>query len=301
MKSFQSIVRSQKWLWSSCLLVMACICGFFYSGCAVDASALKEGMRGAEVAELQKQLTKIGFYSGPTNGRFGPLTKAAVVSFQDEVGLKTDGIAGDATITAIRRSLAPQTVTYTVASGDNLWDIAKRFKVSVSSITKANSLNTQKLLPVGKKLVIPASGVAAYKVSRGVIASQSHVVALPWATVNTLFKSSATITDVKTGITLSVRRRGGTLHADVEPETAEDTKRLKAIYGSHWSWARRAVIVRIGVKTIAASINGMPHGGSSISNNGFSGHFCVHFLGSRIHKSGKVDEQHQAMVRYATR
>ncbi|NHN35018.1 hypothetical protein [Paenibacillus agricola] len=50
---------------------------------------------------------------------------------------------------------------------------------------------------------------------------------------------------------------------------------------------------------MAASMHGMPHGGDGIPNNGFSGHFCIHFLGSSTHVSGSVDPEHQLMVRKA--
>lgn len=44
--------------------------------------------------------------------------------------------------------------TYTVKKGDNLWQISKKFNVSVSDIKKANNLKNNKL-QVGMKLVIP--------------------------------------------------------------------------------------------------------------------------------------------------
>jgi hypothetical protein len=101
------------------------------------------------------------------------------------------------------------------------------------------------------------------------------------------------------GKTLNVVRRGGHYHADVEPLTKDDTETLRQIYGGSWSWNRRAVIVSIGKQHIAASVNGMPYGGEYVVDNGFPGHFCLHFLGSRIHRTGAVDSQHQAMVKLA--
>jgi len=44
----------------------------------------------------------------------------------------------------------------------------------------------------------------------------------------------------------------------------------------------------------AASMNGMPHGTTTISNNNFAGHFCIHFYGSKTHESNKVDPDHKA-------
>lgn len=69
-----------------------------------------------------------------------------------------------------------------------------------------------------------------------------------------------------------------------------------AIYGGNWSWERKAVVVKIGDRRVAASMNGMPHGNSDITGNNFPGHFCLHFLGSALHKTGSPDPNHQAMV-----
>lgn len=110
---------------------------------------------------------------------------------------------------------------------------------------------------------------------------------------------TATITDVDTGLQWQEQRRGGTNHADVQPLTATDTTKLKKAYGGKWSWSRRAIIVSIGGKHYAASMNGMPHGGSSIKNNNFDGHHCIHFTNSRTHGSNKVCPNHQAAIRKA--
>jgi hypothetical protein len=104
----------------------------------------------------------------------------------------------------------------------------------------------------------------------------------------------ATITDVDTGISWKEKRFAGKNHADIQPLTKEDTAKLKKVYG-HWSWKRRAVFVTINGENYAASIHGMPHGGSNLNNN-FPGHHCCHFLNSRTHGSDKIDANHQKMV-----
>ena len=70
---------------------------------------------------------------------------------------------------------------------------------------------------------------------------------------------------------------------------------MKKIYG-HWSWKRRPVLVKYNGHVYAASMNGMPHGTCSITNNNFDGHFCIHFYNSRTHETNRVDEDHQSCV-----
>ena len=106
------------------------------------------------------------------------------------------------------------------------------------------------------------------------------------------------VKDIKTGKVFSVKRWSGYNHIDAEPLTASDTAILKSIYG-HWSWRRRAVLVKYNGHVYAGSMNGMPHGTSTISRNNFDGHFCIHFYGSKTHGSGKVDSAHQSCVKEA--
>lgn len=56
---------------------------------------------GTAVVELQKRLTKEGVYTGPVNGKFGPLTKAAVMRYQAKHGLARLGIVGPGTRAAL--------------------------------------------------------------------------------------------------------------------------------------------------------------------------------------------------------
>ncbi|MEW6229545.1 MAG: hypothetical protein AB1700_15880, partial [Bacillota bacterium] len=125
------------------------------------------------------------------------------------------------------------------------------------------------------------------------------VEVLSWEEARRVFKTTATVIDVRTGLSFRVKRRGGHFHADSEPITVEDTATMKRVFGGQWSWERRPIIVEIGGRRIAASMNGMPHGGQWVRTNGFPGHFCIHFAGSRLHGSGSVDLEHQACVREA--
>ncbi len=109
---------------------------------------------------------------------------------------------------------------------------------------------------------------------------------------------TATVWDVKTGRSFKIRRTGGTSHNDVVPLNAAETAKMKAICGS-WSWQRRAIIVEVGNKAYAGSMNCMPHSPDSQKNDNFPGHFCVHFTNSRTHGGNVVDREHSAAIERA--
>ncbi|BBI34195.1 hypothetical protein KCTCHS21_35940 [Cohnella abietis] len=112
-------------------------------------------------------------------------------------------------------------------------------------------------------------------------------------------KSMFSVTDLETGLTFKVQRRAGSSHADVQPLTKEDTAIMKQIYNGRWSWKRKPIIVHSSQGRLAASMNGMPHGGDGIPDNDFSGHFCIHFQDSTSHKSNTPDPAHQLMIHKA--
>ena len=227
---------------------------------------------------------------------------------------------------------------YKVKSGDNLYDLARSYGISVDALIDVNNLESDKL-QIDQQLIIPEAGkinqvksmkavvavrqqpqleltpnheapVKRRKVVRVASRSKGRLVGEPieWATAAKLFPigGTATVTDIESGRSFRIKRKGGHNHADNEPLTAEDSAIMKEIYGGSWSWARRAIVLTVGDKKIAASMAGMPHGSETISDNDFSGHFDIHFKGSMTHGSEytktrrpMVDDQHQAMVRKA--
>lgn len=107
-----------------------------------------------------------------------------------------------------------------------------------------------------------------------------------------------TIKDVKTGKTFNAVRWSGGDHMDTEPASSADTAVIKSIYGGSFSWKRRPILIKYNGHVYAASMNGMPHGTTTISN-GFDGHFCIHFKNSKTHGTDKVDTEHQNCVTQA--
>lgn len=110
-----------------------------------------------------------------------------------------------------------------------------------------------------------------------------------------------TIKDVKTGKTFEAVRWSGASHLDAEPRTADDTATMKSLFGGSWSWTRRPILILYNGHVYAASMNGMPHGTTTISSNNFDGHFCIHFKNSMTHGSKKVDPDHQSAVTTASK
>lgn len=270
---------------------------------APDAKAmdlLKIGARGERVREVQNYLYRLDYLKVKPTGYYGKLTKAAVIAFQIEHNLAVDGIVGVMTMSALREMAGDSNriVVYTVKTGDDLEAIAAQHHTSVAMIMARNNL-PDKLVVEGQKLIVPVGkGQSLNHISRSRTAG---IQAVSWTIVNQLWRNGeiARIIDVETGKSFQAKRLYGYYHADVEPLTKEDTKIMKEIYGGQWSWKRRAVVVQVGKLFIAASINGMPHGGQSIVDNDFNGQFCAHFLGSRIHQTGRVDPDHQAMIKQA--
>ena len=131
---------------------------------------------------------------------------------------------------------------------------------------------------------------------------KSRVVKLDWFKTgkNVLKRGSyGYLYDIDTGITLRIKRMGGTNHADVEPATASDTKKLLKIAGGKFSWTSYAVILYAGGKYVACGINTMPHGSQTIRNNNYDGQFCLHMVGSLTHGSTSVNAAHQASINRA--
>ncbi len=132
----------------------------------------------------------------------------------------------------------------------------------------------------------------------------------------------AKVTDLETGASFEVRRVEKSPKksiADVETKTAEDTEILLEIIGGDWNHYRRAILVEVDNKKIAAAIIPIPHSGrddrpfgeevdnrsgnmgtginlNSITDNDLVGVVDIYFYNSIMPGSNRIDERAQEKV-----
>ena len=182
-------------------------------------TTLTSGSTGEAVKALQERLKELGYYTASINSTYDSNTLSAVKSFQKANSLTVDGAAGVQTQTRLYSN-----------------DAISREEAGESAEVESNTPTA-----VSGSVKKPVIG---------------EIVEMDWfANVDGFFNrtsgtfkvgSTAVVTDVKTGICYTVRRMGGTNHADVEPLTAFDAWQMYRIYNKNWSWTRRAVVVTVG-------------------------------------------------------
>jgi len=121
---------------------------------------------------------------------------------------------------------------------------------------------------------------------------------LTWAKSKNILKvgKKAKLYDIKNGYELEIKRVGGLNHMDVEPCSKYDTEQLWHIAQGYFSWKCHPMILIVGDRYIACSINTMPHGRQTIKKNDFEGHFCIHLVNSKTHGTKKVNKEHQKCI-----
>lgn len=274
-------------------------------------SKLRIGDSGEEIKKLQENLKKMGFFNEEPTGFFGIVTNDAVVDFQVQMGIMPDGIVGTDTLKKVEEAISQGVV-------------AKKKPVQETSKPAPAKQQAQ---PKQEQSKQPSQAQSNQQSSQQQEVSKGgKAELLSWfGGAENVFSigSVAKVIDVDTGISFSVKRTYGYNHADVETMTAGDTETLKKIAGG-FNWTRRAIIVEVNGRRLAASMAPMPHAGldskpanaqvsgrsggygtgdnlDTVKGNAMDGHFDIHFYNSRTHGSNKVDSNHQAMVQKAYR
>ena len=125
---------------------------------------LRRGMFGWDVSVLQFLLGQHGIRV-PVNAYLDGPTVTGLRRYQRELHITADGVAGQATFTALglqtRIPVKPaRTATlhpYVVKPGDSLTLIAKKHGTTLSTLARINKLDPSHVLLIGTKLRLPAS------------------------------------------------------------------------------------------------------------------------------------------------
>ncbi len=213
-------------------------------------ATIRPGHTGQRVKILQQRLISLGYLKGSADGKFGTMTRQAVISFQSANRLTADGLAGKKTLTALEKDSA-------AASG--------------GSSAQASSSGSQ-----------TSSGGDPSSSARASGPSGSQVRLLHWFNdIKPGLRSGQVlyIYEPSSGQGWNLRVYSCGRHCDAEPCTADDTASMLKAFGGHNTWSQKAVYVRLpsGTWTIG-STHDMPHMSGSIKDNNFDGHLCVHFL-----------------------
>ena len=294
------------------------------SGSSSSDGTCQQGDKGDAVRSVQKRLITLGYLSsGSAAGSFGNQTKNAVMAFQKNNGLSQTGRVNSSTLEKLNSSSAKKAGSSSSSSegtcqpgdkGDAVRKVQKRLialgylasgsadgdygsmtRKAVKSFQQRNGLNVTGSVNANTLAKLNSSNA---KKAASDSSASTGTERLNWFNggSNTIPKGATfKVKDCKTGKVFTCKRWSGYNHLDAEPLTYSDTQTMLGIYG-HWSWRRRPVLVKYNGHVYAASMNGMPHGTSTISNNGFDGHFCIHFYKSKTHGTGLVDEEHQNCV-----
>ena len=139
---------------------VALVAALLAAAAPADAgSALRAGQEGQRVRALELRLAWHGFPSGRVDGRYGPSVTAAVRRFQRSVGLIPDGVAGPATLRALRRApaQAPIPLGWPLLApvGDGFGRRGDRFHAGVDLVA-----------PAGTEVTSAAPGVVTWAAAR---------------------------------------------------------------------------------------------------------------------------------------
>lgn len=221
---------------------------------------LKKGDANDAVKSMQQKLISLGFLTGKADGQFGIKTYQALVAFQKANSLSADGVAGTRTLTALNGN------------------------------------------PIGAKATAtPKPTATPAPRSTSISISASKVIYANWYTdIKAVAKKYpyVTIYDIATGISWQEHIFSIGAHADSEPLTAADTKKMETAFGGQ-TWNPRAVWVVFGDGSIyMASTHSMPHEVQHITDNNFAGHKCIHFprTQAQVTSIGPYAGEHQTCI-----
>ena len=225
---------------------------------ATASTTLKKGDASDAVKEMQERLIALGYLSGKADGQFGVATYRALQAFQKANGLTADGIAGTKTL--------------------NILGSTSALGANTPSITPSPSSSSTSKTPKA----------ASVRYGMWYTEVRAKAKLYPYATIY----------DFSTGISWQVHMFSLGAHADAEPLTTADTAKMERAFGGN-TWNPKAVWVIFGDGTVyMASTHSMPHAPQHRTDNGFDGHFCMHFprTDSQVASIGPYATSHQKSI-----
>lgn len=275
---------------------------------------LKNGMTGSDVDWVQSRLSELG-YTVKKTGIYDATTISAVKAFQKQNGLGVDGLAGSQTFAILasdyarRASDSPLSYTslsvnnsgssvtslqkallnlgyslkangdYDVATHDAVVAFQQRNGLVISGI--ADALTQQVLYSgSGKPYSTPVEELPA-DAGKTTGPATSEIQLLHWQReIKPTVSSGQTVTifDPNTSLSWKIKFYSLGRHADSEPLTWRDTQIMNRSFGTG-SWTIHPVYVQLpDGRWTMATMHNRPHLYGSITNNGFGGHLCIHFL-----------------------
>ncbi len=275
---------------------------------------LKKGMSGEDVTWVQNRLDELG-YSLRITHLYDDATFSAVKEFQTQNGLEADGMAGAQTFAMLKsenaRRAGDQPLTYATLRIDQTGDGVRQlqndlkalgYRVSVNGTFDTDTHNAVAAFQQRNGLVISgiadaltrqvlhggqgkpySTPVSELPAGEGWMAAPavSQVKLLHWQNeIKPYVKAGQTFTVLDPNTNLSWKLVFYSLgrHADSQPASWRDTQIMNRSFGNT-SWTIHPVYVQLpsGQWTMATMHN-RPHLYGSITDNGFGGHLCVHFL-----------------------
>ena len=281
---------------------------------SVYTRTLRKGMTGADGSWVQERLRELG-YTVTVSGTYDDTTITAVKRFQTQNGLSADGLAGVQTFTVLRSDNARRAddapLSYTTLrvddTGSGVSAMQKRLKelgynVTVNGTFDVNTHNAVVAFQQRNSLVISgiadaltqsilyassaknyATPVQELEADAGRITppSKDQIQLLHWNNeVKPSIKAGQnfTVYDPNTGLAWTLQFYSLGRHADSQPATWRDTQIMNRSFGST-SWTIHPVYVQLpDGRWTMATMHNRPHLYGSITDNGFGGHLCVHFL-----------------------
>jgi len=281
---------------------------------SVYTRVLRSGCTGSDVRWAQSRLLALG-YSVTVTGTYDAATVSAVKAFQSKNGLTSDGLVGEQTHALLAsdyaRKASDGAVSYSTLRIDStdsgvlsmqqaLLKLGYNLKATgefdvathnaVVAFQQRNGLVISGIADGLTRTVIMSGQGKPYSTpveelpsDAGRIAgpSRDEIKLMHWQNeIKPKVKAGETILiyDPQTGLSWNLVFYSLGRHADSQPVTWRDTQIMNRSFGST-SWTIHPVYVKLptGEWTIATMHN-RPHLYGSITNNGFGGHLCVHFL-----------------------